>query len=194
MCEFDVKNQPRGHSAGQGSDAGLVRIRLTALRAVHSEQASNLRPAAQEARSRRGGCPRGLQAVRGTGSRLFAALTCPRVCPLPGGPWRPTGAVTTGLRVVASSAARHRHLYQRKGRPLPAERTAIMPLKIMTSGYPGPSLRGNGSRPKRDHVACRDPERIPPGHKSWGQYIQGNLIRPELIEPASAERARPSAG
>ena len=76
MCEFDVKNQPRGHSAGQGSDAGLVRIRLTALRAVHSEQASNLRPAAQEARSRRGGCPRGLQAVRGTGSRLFAALTC----------------------------------------------------------------------------------------------------------------------
>ena len=85
MCEFDVKNQPRGHSAGQGSDAGLVRIRLTALRAVHSEQASNLRPAAQEARSRRGGCPRGLQAVRGTGSRLFAALTCPRVCPLPGG-------------------------------------------------------------------------------------------------------------
>jgi len=66
MCEFDVKNQPRGHSAGQGSDAGLVRIRLTALRAVHSEQASNLRPAAEEARSRHGGCPRG--------SRLFTAL------------------------------------------------------------------------------------------------------------------------
>jgi hypothetical protein len=110
------KTQPRGHSASQGSDAGLVRIHLTALRAAHSEQASNLRPAAQQARSRHGGCPRG--------SRLLTALAareCARSRAADGA--RPallrqdcglSRAAPHGTGTFTSGKDSH---YQRKGRP-----------------------------------------------------------------------------
>ena len=68
-----------------------------------------------------------------------------------------------------------------------------MPLKIMTSGYADPSFSRNGGR--RNAIMSRD-ELQGAYHQViiLGQYIQGNLVWPELIELASAERARLCAG